>query len=330
MSPNTDHETLAEYISSVYSNNGSVSTMHASPPPHDDPLFFMLRHFGHEVDLLIILNTLRCRYQCYFCQLPAKSSRTPVSHESILSQVKTVIHETKNALALIQRMTLSNEGSVLDQSTLDHATLIAISDGVGRMRRLKHLVLETRLEFANAERLREVADHSGAQVTLLTGFETLDETLRQQVLGKREPIEMFLRGLDELAHLEAPSLTAYVLIKPSAQMTDAEAVDEASSSILFLKKQCTQRRIRLSLRLNPMYAARGSKWVSDLPDEGFIPPRLTDVIMVAEKAVALEIPTYIGLSSEDLAQPELTYQAREDYSRDLLRYALAFNREYGT
>jgi archaeosine synthase beta-subunit len=305
---------------------------HTSPAPNR-PLFFLLRTFLGDNDLLVILNTKRCRYQCAFCRLPAKSTRSFVPDDAVLDQFGFVANELRHSLSVVDRVTLSNEGSVLDNQTLGAAALEGVVAAIGAMRRVRRIEFETRLEFVRSEvlgQLKQAAPRTTFGV--LTGFETVDERIRNEVLAKREPLEMFRRGLDAVAAAGA-SLTAYVLVKPDPYMSDEEAYDEATRSISFLAGECRRRQIDdLTIRLNPMYRAVGSRWakVADGTPR-YAPPRLTDVMRVAEEAVTAHkgIRVYVGLSTEGLANMAGTYLAREDYSQSLIKYVKEFNDRQG-
>lgn len=318
--------TLAEEARTLYALYGQSKAMGESAPDHSLPHYFLLRTMYGENDLLVILNTKRCHYQCYFCQLPAKSSRFFIDTPSILRQFGYVLSEAKHALSILDRVTLSNEGSVLDERTLPPEALDEIVSAVGELRRVRRLVLETRLEYVNPDRLMQFTSRAPrARITVLTGFESADEDIRQKILGKREPLNVFLRGLDSVAAAGA-DLNAYVLYKPAPGMSDDEAYAEAGQSIHFLVSECDKRKISLAVRLNPMYLAKGSRWaaMAALRDD-YQPPRLTDVMRLAEKWAIRGLAVYIGLSTEGLSSPEGTYLSRDDYSPRLIRFIKEFN-----
>lgn len=305
---------------------GPNKPMGNSAPESTLPHFFLVRRFAGDNDLMIIFNSKRCRYQCDFCQLPAKSSRKWIAGEDLLAQFVHVIDETKHSLNILDRVSLGNEGSMLDVKTFDPEALQTIVRAIRHLPHVRTLILETRLEFVQAETLLHLASLAPhTQLGILTGFETHDESLREAVLRKREPLSVFEQGLDRVAQGNA-SLTAYVLFKPSPSMSDAEAYAEAERSIRYLEDQCQRRNIPLAIRLNPMYIAEGSKWAQRAKAQGgYVPPRLTDIIRLAETTIARGTPIYIGLSSEGLSGNAGSYKAREDYSPRLTEYALQIN-----
>lgn len=319
-------QSLEERVRELYDTFGQRKPM--GHPEHDKrrPLFFLHRTFLGDQDLLFIFNTRRCRYQCDFCQVPAKSSKEYVPAEDIIAQFEYVITELKHSLSILTRVTLSNEGSVLDTETFPTEALLSIGRGIRELRLVRRIVLETRLEFVDPpviELLREASPPS--VVDVLAGFETLSPEIREGFLGKQESIDQFLAGLDMVRDCRC-ALTAYVLYKPSPYMTDAEAFSEAEASMDFLASECGKRQIPLTIRLNPMYAARGSPWAAlARQNPAYAPPRLTDVMALAEKKANEGFATYIDLSSEGLDEAWGTYSAREDYSPALIKPIKLFN-----
>ena len=316
---------VKQQVGDLYEKFGQRKPMGESAPSPWLPHFFLHRTFLGDQDLLIIYNTKRCKYRCHFCQLPAKSSPTLIPGSEIVAQFSYVMKELKHSLSVMDRLTFSNEGSVLDPATFPTEAMLDIAEGINELRRVHTLVLETRLEFVDTDVLAQIRE-AAPRLTLniLTGFETHDPYIRDKVLFKREPLEVFESGLDRVAEAGA-QLTTYVLFKPRWDMTDEEAVAEAESSIDYLVAQTKARGLDLSVRLNPMYAADGSRWTKKAhtsPD--YKPPRLTDVMRVAEKKRQEGVKIYIGMSTEGLDDGS-NYMAREDYTKLLVKPVLLFN-----
>ena len=290
------------------------------------PYYFLLRSFLDENDLLVILNTKRCRYHCAFCQLPENKPNFLVSGRDIEKQFEFILHEAKHALSILDRVTLSNDGSVLDASTFPTSALYSITEAIREMRRVKTLLLETRLEFVKEDVIKKIQSLSreNLRINILTGFETLSSEIRRQILHKGETVKHFLFGLDNLEKLGL-DMTCYVLYKPSPVMTDLEAYVEASSTIDFLVKESQSRNINLEIRLNPMYIATGSELSRSIDFSKYSPPKLTDIMRLAEEKKKICKHIYIGLSTEGLDVLGQSYSSREDFSGKLIKPILLFN-----
>lgn len=318
---------LVSLTRELLASYGQKKEMGNSSPAPNMPHYFLLRPFLADNDLLMVLNTKRCRYQCHFCQLPAKSSKSFIPEEMILAQIAHVFNEMRHALSVLDRVTVSNEGSLFDQDTCPLGVLRALAAAARQIPRLRRLVLETRVEFVTTEALLELRQLAGPNITLdiLTGFESASPELRDKILGKKEPLPTFEAGLDRIAAGGA-SLTPYVLFKPSPKMSDAEAYAEASASIDYLVEQCGRRGIPLVVRLNPMYSANGSRWAREAAaTPNYQPPRLSDVARLADEKTRQGVSMYIGLSTEGLNDGQGTFMAREDFSPKLIKPIILFN-----
>lgn len=316
---------ISQQLRDYYLAYGPPKSMNSGTGDPEWPHFFLHRCFLGEQDLAILFYTKRCRYQCAFCALPMKAPHEWIDAATVRRQFLNVISEVKHAIGVIERLTVANEGSVFDESTFPPDALEEIVSSVAVLPNIRKLVLESRLEFVSAARLVQLGTHSGKQLDVLTGFETVDEQIRDVILRKKEPLSVFLAGLDQVAEANA-ELTAYVLYKPDPEMTDIEAADEAERSIDYIVKQCDSRKIPLTIRLNPMYVARGTPWAKRAHSlGGYKPPRLTDVIDLSDRKIREGTKIYLGLTSEDLSEPQDTYRGREDYSSSVLKRGILSN-----
>lgn len=313
-------------VRSLYRTFGPPKPMGVAPIDNAHPLFFLVRQFLEEVDLAILFNTKRCRYQCRFCTLPAQSSLTWIEEDKVLAQFLYVINEAKHTLGVLDRLTIANEGSVLDFDTFPRRALEKIVAAAEEIRGLKKIVLETRMEFVKDEVLEDLSARTRRKLAVLAGFETLNSEIRSAILGRRQEVSMFEAGIEVLARNNT-DLIAYVLYKPSPVMTDAEARVEASTTIDFLVAACERNGVNLTIRLNPMYAATGTPWHNEAMAAGdrYSPPLLSDVVEVAEEKRARGISIYLGLTSEGRATDNATYKARPEYKKDFLKKAIVMN-----
>lgn len=317
---------LKAIVQELYAAHGPGKPMGAAELDPKKPHFFLHRRFLGDHDLLVIFNAKRCQYNCAFCELPTKSSRVLIPAGDIISQFEFVVRELKHSLSVLNRLTFSNEGSVLDTDTFPADALDSLVDASTELKLVNRLVLETRLEFLDLARLRCLRSMAPKLTfDILTGFETQDQRIRDDVLRKREPLSAFQEGLDRVAAGGA-DLTTYVLFKPDPTMTDTAALQEATASIEYIRAECNRRNISLTIRINPMYMTSGSPWAMQAAgNPEYQPPRLTDVMRTAAKARQAGARIYIGLSTEGLDASGGTYHVREDYSPKLIKPIKMFN-----
>jgi archaeosine synthase beta-subunit len=75
-----------------------------------------------------------------------------------------------------------------------------------------------------------------------------------------------------------------------------------------------------------MYVAKGTAWARRINTiENYQPPRLSDVISLAEKKRAESLPVYLGLTSEGLSDQRNTYRGSEDFTTTQLKQAIIMN-----
>ena len=295
-------------------------------PVVDRPLYYLHRRFVDEQDLLVIFFSKECRYRCNICAVSSRGSRFEIDGDHLRCQFMQVMREMRNSLHVLESVTLSNEGSILDSETFDSTALDDVVQAVGSLRQVRRLSLETRIEFIDVDRLRELRALSGeARLDMLTGLETLDDRIRNEIIGKLGSLDEFRAGLDRVADADC-SLTSYVLFKPDPAMTDEEAYAEAERSIRFLDNECGRRQIPLTIRLNPMYAATGTQWAERAKACVYTPPDLGDVLRLAKEERNRGVRIYIGLSTEGLNESGMDYTGRKGYGPRLLISALQFNR----
>lgn len=321
-----ENTSITEFLKNIYNSFGPRKPMGNPAVNNQHPHFFLVRSFLGETDLAILFNTKRCRYKCKFCNLPAKSTKQFISSDDISLQYRNVLEYIKHSIGVIDRVTIANEGSVFDYETFPRDVLFDIANSTNVVPTITRIVLESRLEFVESKELIELKNSTKKTIDILTGFESLDEHIIDIVLHKEESINSFLIGLEKISESKS-SLTAYVLYKPSQEMTDEDAFYEAEKSIDFLIKHTRRLKIPLCIRLNPMYAAQGTPWakIADNMVE-YRPPKLSDVLSLAMKKDKEGIPIYLGLTSEGLALEKYTYRAREDFSTALLKNAILWNK----
>lgn len=319
---------LNQYICELSKKNGSRKPMGKPSGSPSEAHYFLLRKFTSVLDFLIIFNTKRCRRNCHFCALPFKSGPKLISSDDIASQFACASEEIKPAIDVIERLTMSNEGSILDEMTFPRDALFRILSSYRYFPSAKECLLETRLEFVDEEVMKQCKKCVGESISLciLTGVETISPNIRESVLNKREPIELIEEKF-ELLGREAINVCAYILYKPDPTMTDVEAYDEAKATVEYVKSLAIRSGITAAFRINPMYVAEGTPWSKKLDREQYRPPKLTDIARLSNSIRKSGHASYIGLTSEGLSDITLTYRARSDFSKDLYRQCILHNLE---
>lgn len=296
----------------------------SKPMTQDEPCYFLQRNFKGRQDMLIIFKSFPCRFKCKYCNL---SNQVWDDKIGLIDQFAFVVEQLKHSLSVIDRVTLSNNGSMLDPNTISLQELEEVLQAIKQIKNVSTVVVETHLCFINDGLLETIIECLGSiKLNILTGFETLDENIMSKKLGKQRICSEFERQLDVIADCGC-DFTAYILYKPDQAMTDDEAYEEAFRSAAYLIKECRRRKIDLTLRINPMFAAYGTEWAALAKKTPlYSPPRISDVYRLALE-LNKSVPTYIGLSTEGKNEQWGSYRINTDFKQELLLDIIHFNNE---
>jgi uncharacterized Fe-S cluster-containing MiaB family protein len=180
------HQDLPATVRELYREFGPPKLMGKGAEQRDRPHYFLERNFLGESDLAVLFNTLRCQHQCNFCTLPTKSSKSFIEGDDIASQFIHVLHEVRHSLGILERLTLGNEGSVFDEKTFPNCRLIEMVRATNEIPNIKRIVFETRHEYFTAEKASFIKRISKKNLNVLTGFETIDCSIRNEVSIPRQ------------------------------------------------------------------------------------------------------------------------------------------------
>ena len=278
-----------------------MTTAHTNPR---EPVFHWYRDTPAGTELVFSLYTKGCIYgACSFCSLPSLSAgRAEIGEDDIKGQVDFVIGRyNPEQLARVEKVSVYNSGSVLDQRTLPTGAIFYLLERVAQFPRLKLVSLESRAEYVEAWELEGLKQRLGkSDLEIAVGYETHDERIRNRVLKKGLSDRKFLELCALCAGLGV-RLKAYVMVKPDVSLTEKDAIEEALRTLIFIDEIGDRRGLKVTAHLNPTYVARGSQLEMEFRDQGYEPPRLWSVVEIIQRARHRELPIQVGLETEGLA-----------------------------
>ncbi len=283
------------------------------PKRADTPLSIVTREVFGVPELVVVFYTRRCQYQCSFCTLPSTSAYSDVSFDDVARQLDHGFAQVAASLATIERISIGNEGSILDARTLPVDQLEHVLKRCGALPAVREIVLETRSEFVTASLLDTILRWvAPCRLVLKIGLESADRRIREDILHKR----MDLAAFEAVVALLGPrriGLASYVLVKADPAHSDAEGRADAIATCAYLKRLCAAHGVALTLRVNSMYKARGSVWARAAEKAGWRPPSIVDLarVMLAVEQDGVEV--FAGLYDEGLAAEDGHYEARPDF-----------------
>lgn len=291
------------------------------------PIFSWFQDTPLGKEIFLALYTKKCSWSCCtFCALPSVSSPTPVTPDHILTQARLTFDSLKKEdLNKVRRLFISNNGSVLDQSTIPLDVLDRICElAYLCCPSLEVICFETRYEWIKKSVMKHFIGsfqfwhdlyvglgirkkQVSVKVQMSCGYETQNAFLRNNILNKGCPEEIVLQSfaLSSDVRLEtgiSVSYDKYVLLKPAPDMTSHEAIQEAVQTITHLNELGQHFNVPISIRLNPTFVAKNSYLHRQFEENNYIPPTLEDVINVLRICHTKNIasPIFIGLNDEGL------------------------------
>ena len=259
--------------------------------------------------LFLVFYSRACRWaRCLGCNLPSQSSSHHIPYRDLIAQIDEVLTrpEVVAQASSIQKVILSNNGSILDQKTFSSTALMYFMARLNlHFPNLASLCIETRPEYVEyaelvflARALDEGETPTGLELAI--GFEAFDDRVRNDVFQKG----LSLAAFEDLVRETAPfgfGIKCYFMQKPVPGMSDDEAVEDIRRAIDYLAGVARRFGSRINVHLNPTFAARGTPLEEAFLRGAYEPPQLRDVARAARHARGTPLSLFLGLSDEGLA-----------------------------
>ncbi|GBE17219.1 radical SAM superfamily protein [bacterium BMS3Abin15] len=291
------------------------------------PIYCNKRNFLGKKDLVVSFYTKRCRYgKCTFCAIPSRSSERNVSPDDIKFQIDWVWDKYKSEIDSFEQFSFGNDGSILDEATFPDNLLDYLIDKINQCKKAQVLSLETRAEYIQEERIKNIIKKFKGNVTDVTvGLETQDDEIRNKILNKGLSKELFESKVAILGNLGV-RLTSYVMLKPSPYMSEDDGIREAEKTVAYLKETASKNNVDLIIYLCPTYIAKNSDLAKLMYENKYEPPEYASVLRIVEYCHKLKISVYTGLWSEGLAEPYCVCKADSDEEKKIREKILDFNK----
>ncbi|XOF32671.1 MAG: hypothetical protein ACL93V_11620 [Candidatus Electrothrix sp. YB6] len=311
---------------------GKEYTFTAEEHDPNRPAQWWFQESDEGLILFIVFYSQACRWaRCLGCNLPSKMSVEHVPFDHLIRQTDYLfsLPEIMEQAGSINKLIVSNNGSVLDEATFSSTALMYLMARINmHLRSLKVLALESRPEYVETAELEFLARalQEGERATALElciGFEAFDEHIRNDVFDKGLTLHLF----EQLAQKISPygyRLKCYFMLKPVPGMSDREAVEDIRQAIDYLDAVSAKYNLAVNMHLNPTYAARGTLLGKAFLQGEYTPPTLCDLAQAAGYAEGKNISVFLGLSDEGLAEQGGSFIRAGD--EDLIEQLEEFNR----
>ncbi len=286
------------------------------------PVEYWFQNSIEGYTLFVVFYTQACRYsKCEGCNLPSKMSINHVNFKDTMKQVDVLFHNIleETQKKSLQKIIISNNGSILDEATFSTTTLIYLISKINmECPQVKVVTLETRPEYVEIEELEVLSRvlHEGANSTsleLAIGFESFDETIRNEKFKKGlslDAVEQIATDISAInqrisqryGEKQSPiKLKTYFMLKPVVEMTNEEALLDIKNGIDFLHGLSNKFGFKINMHLNPTYVAKGTLLEKHFNENKYTPPTMQQTVEAVLQGENKNISIFVGLNDEGLA-----------------------------
>jgi radical SAM enzyme (TIGR01210 family) len=200
----------------------------------------LLDCIGYE--FVIILRTCACHWArsqsggCSMCGYYNDATVETVNHQNILNQFNYAIQKNANKLKEIEEkkgkiaLKLFTSGSFLDPTEISYVTQEAVFREIVKNEFVSEIVIESRPEFINEERLKILKAILGIKHLIIgIGLESSNKYVREIIINKGFNIQEVASAI-QCAHSCDVKIKTYLLLKPPF-LTEKIAIRDAVHSI---------------------------------------------------------------------------------------------------
>ena len=209
----------------------------------DHPVSFWIKEDrlinGKGKEFTVILKTKGCNWAlgqwggCSMCSYVQDSYIREITPKNIINQFEFAL--TKK-LDEINNSTdnyvikLFNSGSFLDDNEISNEVRKHIFNKVVEIPQITEIVIESRVEYINEEKVKEIKDLSnGKYIEVAIGLESTDDHIRNNYVNKGLVFEDFLNAINLLKTYDL-GIRVYLLLKPPF-LNEQAAIDDCIKSI---------------------------------------------------------------------------------------------------
>jgi radical SAM enzyme (TIGR01210 family) len=186
----------------------------------------------------------------------------------------------------------------LDEKTLKLETLLQITEILRDI--FPRISFETQVAFITQDRIEALKKAaSDKPIEFTVGFETSNNDIRQKVLRKGLPQNLFERKIALLSKNNI-FIRVYVMLKPSPYMSEAEGIEDCVSTIKYLHDLGEKNNNPIVVHLNPTFILKGSKFEAMAKAQHYKPPTLWSLAEVLHRVNPLGMKFHLGLSIEGI------------------------------
>ena len=256
---------------------------------------------GIGKEFTIILRSRGCSWGlseyggCSMCGYYLDAINEDVSTTQLINQfdfaynnkINEINNDPKNYICKIY-----NSGSFLDDNEIPQEVRTYIYKKIAKVEKIKEFVIESRLEYINAEKLEEIREFFGKKyLEIAIGLETTDDYIRNIYINKGVLYNSFIRSINLLKEYNI-GVRVYLLLKPPF-LNEQGAIDDCSNSI----KKLVDLNVN-SISINPLNIQKGTFVEYLWFQNRYRPPWFYSLFKCLKKAITQDNLNYIRILSD--------------------------------
>ncbi|MBN1803280.1 MAG: archaeosine biosynthesis radical SAM protein RaSEA [Candidatus Lokiarchaeota archaeon] len=259
------------------------------------PVSFWIRedrlHDGPGKELTIILRTSGCRWAlgeyggCSMCGYIQDASTMELSEFDLIKQFDYALESKAEEIERDSSdyvIKIFNSGSFFDELEINPLVRKHIYKRIAESDKFKEVVVESRVEFVNAEILKEIREClNDKRVEIAIGLETANDHVRNAYINKGLLLEDFKQIILMCKRFKI-GIKAYLLFKPPF-LTEQSAIDDCVDSI----RTCIDLGVN-TISINPVNIQVGSLLEQLWKQKKYRPPWFYSLFSCLKKALTAE------------------------------------------
>lgn len=249
----------------------------------------LLNEIGKE--LTIILRTRGCSWAlgdsggCSMCGYIQDANIKELPSKYIIKQFDFALKKKINEIQVDKNnyiIKIFNSGSFFDDSEINEDSRIYIYHNISKIKQIKEVVIESRIEYITHDHLSNLKEHMGNKyIEIGIGLETVNDYIRNNYINKGIYFNNFLEALN-LCKKYNIGVKVYLLFKPPF-VNEQGAIDDCIYSI----KKLIDLKVD-TISINPSNIQKGSLVEYLWYQNRYRPPWFYSLFTCLKKAIKQE------------------------------------------
>jgi radical SAM enzyme (TIGR01210 family) len=259
----------------------------------------LVNEIGKE--FTIILRTKGCSWAlnesggCTMCGYIQDANIEEVTQDQIINQFDFALNSKIKEITVDDDnyiIKIFNSGSFFDENEISEKVRDHIYEQIANIDNIKEVVIESRVEFINSEKLKELNNYlKGKYIEVAIGLETVNDYIRNNYINKGMLYEDF-KHASNLCKENNIRVKTYLLLKPPF-LNEQGSIDDCISSI----NNLTDLNVN-TISINPVNVQKGTLTEYLWYQNRYRPPWFYSLFKVLKKSLTKKDLNHVRILSD--------------------------------